>query len=135
MNKRPWLYLCIAIFILIVPTLIYLCFLIPQLKEEYSILMASGGVIAGSGFYGANQISEKWKYGSMFKLASKSFTIMTVGVLIQEFYIQIIGCICTFILSYIIFKILLEVWKNARRRKQNTELATEVARNIAESSK
>lgn len=135
MKKHPVLILIIGIFILIVPTFVYLVFLIPQLSEEYNILMASGGVIGGFGMYGATKIPEKVKYSGLFKLAANSFTILTVITLVQNFIIEIVGCIAIFIVCFIIFKILLEVWRDAKRRKQNVELAKEIARNITESSK
>ena len=62
MNKHPIWYLIIGIFILVAPTVIYLGFLIPQLTEAYNVLMASGGVIGGAGFYAASKIPEKLKY-------------------------------------------------------------------------
>lgn len=135
MRKKYIWFLVLGIFILIVPTIIYLCFLVPQLKEEYNILMASGGAIGGAGLYGASKIPDSVKYSSLFKLSANAFTLMTVGILIQEFYIEIIGLICTFIISYIIFKILLEVYKSGKRRNENAEFAKEISRNIVENSK
>lgn len=132
MKKRPWTILALAIFILIVPTIIYLCFLIPQLKEEYNVLMVSGGIIGGTGLYGTSKIPEKVKYSGLFKTASTAFTLLTVTTLIEKFIAKIIGLVAVFVVSYIIFKILLEVWRSARRRKENSELATEIARNITE---
>lgn len=131
MKKHPIWILIIGIFILVFPTAAYLWFLIPQLSEEYNILMASGGVIGGFGMYGSTKIPEKVKYSGLFKLAANSFTILTVITLVQNFIIEIVGCISVFIVCFIVFKILLEVWHDARRRKQNTELAEEIARSIA----
>lgn len=134
MNKHPVIYLMFGIFILVVPTIIYLFILIPQLKEEYSILMASGGVIGGFGLYGSSKIPEKFKYSSLFKLASNSFTIITVIFLVEKFIVKLLGLAITFIVSFIIYKIFLEVYKNAKRRKQNTELAEQIARSIAKNT-
>lgn len=134
MRKHPIFYLLLGIFILLVPTIIYLIFLVPRLTEEYNILMASGGVIGGFGLYGASKIPEKLKYSGLFKLATNSFTIMTVTVIVEKFIINIIGCIATFVVSYIIFKVLVEVYRNAKQRKSNSELATEIARSIAKNS-
>lgn len=134
MKKHPIWYLIIGIFILIIPTLIYLIFLVPKLSEEYNILMASGGVIGGFGFYGTSKIPEKLKYSGLFKLASNSFTLMTVIVIVEKFIIQLIGLVSVFIICYIIFRIFLEVWRNARRKKEQIEIAREVARNIVEGS-
>ena len=61
MKKHPNWYLVIAIAVLVVPTAVYLAFLIPKLTEEYNVLMASGGVIGGAGYYGAQKIPEKIK--------------------------------------------------------------------------
>lgn len=134
MKKRPVIYLIIGIIILIVPTLIYLCFLIPKLTDEYKILMASGGIIGAGGFYGASAIPEKLKGSGMYKLAANSFTILSIITVVQKFIYQIILLVGLFILCFIIFKIFIEVWKNARRKKENTELAEEIARNIVKSS-
>lgn len=131
MKKNPIIYLIMGIVILIVPTVIYLCFLIPQMSEEYNILMASGGVISLGGMYGANAIPDKVKFGALYKTAAKSFTLLVAITLVEKFIMQIIGLICTFVASYIIFIIFKEIWKNARRRKQNTELAKEVAQGVA----
>lgn len=134
MKKKPIWFLVVGIIILIVPTLIYLCFLLPQLKEEYIVLMSSGGVIAGGGMYGAQIIPEKIKYSGLYKTSARSFTLLTVITLVQEFIMEIIGLVAVFILSFIIFSILKEAWKNARRRKENTEFAEEIARNIVKTS-
>ena len=135
MKKHPNWYLVIAIAVLVVPTAVYLAFLIPKLTEEYNVLMASGGVIGGAGYYGAQRIPEKIKYGSLFKTAANAFTTLTVITLINKFIMQIIGLIAVFIVSFIIFNILKGVWKDARRRKENGELAAEISRNLAETLK
>ena len=134
MKKHPIWYLVIAIIVLIVPTTIYLCFLVPKLSEEYNILMASGGVIGGAGFYGASKIPDKVKFSGMFKTAANCFTILTVTTLVEEFVVELIGLVAVFVVSFITFKILKEVWKNARRRKENRELAKEIARASNENS-
>ena len=135
MKKHPIWFLIIGIFILVVPTAIYLAFLIPQMSEEYNVLMASGGIIGGAGFYGAQRIPEKVKYSGLFKLAANSFTTMTIITLINKFIMKLMGLAAVFIICFIIFIILKGAWKNGRRKKENTELATEIARNIAEITK
>lgn len=135
MKKHPIWYLIIAISILIIPTTIYLCILVPQLSEEYNVLMASGGVVGGAGLYGASKISDKVKHGSLFKTAANSFTMLTVTVLVEEFIIELVGIVAVFVVCFVIFKILVEVWRNATRRKENGELAREIARNLNETSK
>lgn len=135
MKKHPILYIFIGLIFLFVPTIIYLCFLVPEMSEQYNILMASGGVIGGFGFFGASKIPENTKYGSLLKLAANSFTTMTVLTLVNEFIMQIIGLACVIIVSLIIFLFLKGRYKDARRRKQNSELAEEVARSIVETTK
>lgn len=138
MNKRkmrPIVYLIIGIIILIVPTTIYLCFLIPKLQTEYTILMASGGIIGGSGMFGSSMIPDKTRYGAIFKTASKSFTLLVVVTLVREFIKPLIGLAAVLIVSYIIFLIFKELWKNARRVKENGNLAEEIARGITETIK
>lgn len=134
MRKRPIWYLIIGIFVLVVPTVVYLCFLVPQMKEEYISLMSSGGVITAGGMYGASVIPEEVKFSSMYKLSARSFTLLTVTVLVQEFIMQIVWLIAIFIVSFIIFSILKEMWKNARRKNENSEFAREIARNITKTS-
>lgn len=134
MRKYPIFYLLIGIIILIVPTTIYLCFLVPKLSEAYNVLMASAGVVGGAGMYGASKIPEKIKFGSIFKLAANSFSIFVVITLVQQFIWEIMGLVAVFIISFIIFKIMVEVWRNARTRKQARETATEVARAITQNS-
>lgn len=130
MNKYPIIILLIGIAVLIIPTSVYLCFLIPEMKEEYIILMSSGGVIGAGGMYGANMIPDKVKFSALYKMSARSFTLLTVFTLIQEFYLQILFLVVVFIISFIIFSILKEWYKNAKRRKQNAELAKEIARNL-----
>lgn len=134
MKNHPIFYLIIGVFILIVPTTIYLCFLVPKLSEAYNVLMASAGVVGGAGMYGASKIPEKIKFGSIFKLAANSFSIFVVITLVQQFIWEIMGLVAVFIISFIIFKIMVEVWRSARTRKQARETATEVARVITQNS-
>lgn len=135
MKKKPILFLIIGIAVLIIPTSIYLVFLIPQLKEEYIVLMSSGGVIVSGGMYGASIIPEKVKFSGLYKLSAKSFTLLTVITLVQEFIVELIGLVAVFIVSFVVFCMLKEAWKNGKRRKENSELASEVARNIVKASK
>lgn len=137
MSKRkmhPVWYLVIGIVILLVPSAIYLGFLIPQLTDEYIILMSSGGVIGGTGMFGSSMIPEKTKFGTLYKTASKSFTLLVVIALVQEFIAELIGLAVVFVVSYIIFLIFKELWKNGKRAKENGELAEEIARGIAQTT-
>lgn len=135
MNKHPIWYLIIGIIVLIVPTGVYLVFLIPSMSETYNVLMASGGVIGGAGFYGASRIPKEVKYSGLFKLAANSFTILTVITLVQEFALQLVGLVAVFIISFIAFIILKGAWKNGKQRLKDERLATEIARNVAETIK
>lgn len=135
MKKHPIWYLIIGIVVLIVPTGVYLGFLIPAMSETYNVLMASGGVISGAGFYGASRIPKEVKYSGLFKLAANSFTILTVITLVQEFALRLVGIVAVFIVSFIAFIILKGAWKNGRQRLKDERLATEVARNVAETLK
>ena len=135
MNKHPIWYLIIGIFILVAPTVIYLGFLIPQLTEAYNTLMASGGVIGGAGFYVASKIPKKLKYSGLFKLSANSFTVFIILTLVNQFIMKIIGLAAVFVVSFIIFQILKGAWKNGKRKKENAELAEQITRSVAESSK
>lgn len=135
MKKKYIWYLVFAIFCLVVPTAVYLCFLIPNMKEEYIMLMSSGGVIGGAGFYAANAIPEKVKFSSLFKTSARSFTVLTITVLVEKFINQLIGLAVTIILSYIAYRILMEVYRDRKRKQQNTELAQEIARSIDATTK
>ena len=135
MKKNPIWYLIIGICILIIPTSIYLFFLVPELSEEYNTLMASGGIIGGAGLYGASKIPDKVKYSGLFKTATNSFTILTVTLLVEKFIVKLVGLVAVFVVCFITFKILVEVWKNARRRKETQQFATEIARSLNENSK
>ena len=134
-KMNPIWFLVIGIFFLIVPAAIYLGFLIPQMSEEYSVLMASGGAVGGAGLFGTEMISEKVKYGALFKTASKSFTLLVVLTLVQDFMNQILGLIAVLIVSYIIFVIMKGLWRDGKQRKQNKQLAADIAQSIASSTK
>ena len=133
MSKRkikPIWYLIIGIAFLIIPTAIYLGFLIPRMQEEYIILMSSGGVIGSAGMFGTAMIPDKTKYGTLYKTASKSFTLLVVITLVQEFIKQLIGLAAVIVVSYIIFVVFKELWKHGRRAQENRELAKEVAESV-----
>lgn len=133
-NRYIW-YLIIGIILLIVPTAVYLGFLIPAMKDEYIVLMSSAGAIGGSGMLGTHMIPEKTKYGFLFKTASKSFTLLVVITLVQSFIKELIGLAVVMILSYIVFIIMRGLYKDGKQRKQSAELAEEVARSVVEASK
>ena len=134
--KKKYIWILVsAITILVVPTVIYLCFLIPQMKEEYIVLMSSGGVIAGGGLYGASAIPDRVKYSGLFKMSARAFTLLTVTTLVEKFIVQLIGLVATIVVSYVIFKILLEVYRERKQARQNDDLASKIARSIDEASK
>ena len=133
-KMNPVWWLVIGICLLIIPSAIYLAFLIPRLKDEYIILMSSGGVIGGAGMFGTSMIPEKTRWGTLFRTASKSFTLLVVVTLVQEFIKQLIGLACVMVASYILFLIFKELWKSGRRAKENIELAEEIARSTAQNS-
>ena len=135
MKKKYIWFLVSAIFVLVVPTIVYLFFLIPKLEDEYIMLMSSGGVIGGAGMYAANAIPDKVRFSSLFKTSARSFTILTVTILVEKFINELIGLAVTIILSYIAYKILMEVYHDRKRSQQNTELAQEIARNIDATTK
>lgn len=135
MKKHPIWFLIIGIIFLIVPATVYLVFLVPQLKEEYMTLMSSAGVIGSAGVYAIEKIPDKFRYGGLFKTAARSFDTMVVLILIQDFIGQLLGLLATIFVSFIVFKIFMEVWKDARQRKQNTELAREISRSIDKDTK
>lgn len=135
MKKHPIWFLVIGIAFLVIPATVYLVFLIPQLKEEYSVLMSSAGIIGGTGVYAIEKIPDKFKYGGLFKTAARSFDMMVVLILVQDFIKELLGLFATILISFIVFKIFMEVWKNAKQRKQNIELAREISRSIDETSK
>lgn len=135
MKKKYIWFLVSAILVLIVPTVVYLFFLVPRLKDEYIMLMSSGGVIGGAGMYAANAIPDKVKFSSLFKTSARSFTLLIVTVLVEKFINELIGLAVTIILSYIAYKILMEVYHDRKRSQQSTELAQEIARNIDATTK
>lgn len=135
MRKKPILFLVLGLFLLIVPTIIYLCFLVPQLSEEYNILMASGGVIGGSGLYGTSKISDKIKYSGWYKTSCSTFTILTVITLVEKFIMKLIFLVVCILLSLIAYKICKELYKKYRRIKENEQLAKTITQNIANCSK
>lgn len=135
MKKKYIWFLVSAIFVLVVPTIVYLFFLIPKLKDEYIMLMSSGGVIGGAGMYAANAIPDKIKFSGLFKTSARSFTLLIVTVLVEKFINELIGLAVTIILSYIAYKILMEVYHDRKHSQQSTELAQEIARNIDATTK
>lgn len=128
---NPTWFLIIGLVFLIVPTAVYLGFLAPRLQERYIILMSSGGVIGSAGMFGSAMIPDKTKYGTLYKTASKSFTLLVVITLVQEFIGQLIGLAAVMVGSYIVFIIFKELWKHGRRKRQDAELAKEVAQSIS----
>lgn len=132
---HPIWFLIIGIIILIVPAAVYLGFLIPKLTAEYNILLASGGVIGSGGIAATSLIPEKAKFGTLYKTASKSFTLLAVITVVQNFLPQILGLIATVLVSYIIFMIMKELWKNGREKRNALYIAKEVARSTTEATK
>ena len=135
MKSKPIWYLIIGIIFLVVPVTVYLIFLVPELKEEYNVLMASGGILGGFGYYGANKIPDSVKYSGMFKTAARAYTTVILGTIVQDFLPQIIGLIAVLVTSVIIYIIFKELYKNARRKLDNKELATEIARGLNQGTK
>lgn len=132
---KPVWFLIIGIFFLIIPTAIYLGFLIPQMSEEYIVLMSTAGGLGGAGMFGASMIPDTLKYSSIYKTAARSSTIVVVITLVQEFMKELIGLAAVIVVSYVIFLIFKEIWKNGKRAKENSELAEEVARSITKTLK
>ena len=135
MKKHPIWYMIIGLAFLLVPTIIYLIFLIPKLSDEYNVLIASGGVIGSSGLYLTEKIPETWHYSKIFKFASKSFTLLTVMTLVEKFYMQILGLLVVVVLSIIIFYIFKGLYSNGKQRNENERLANEVTRSVIEAIK
>lgn len=133
MKKYPILYLIIGIAFLIIPTLLYLIWLVPRLSDAYNTLLASGGIIGGAGFYGASKIPEKLNNSSLYKLAANSFTVLTVITLVQQFISELIVLAIIFIVSFIIFKIFGVLYKNGREIKRNEKLSEAISQNISKS--
>lgn len=132
---KPIWWLIIGICILIIPTGIYLGFLIPQMKDEYIVLMSSGGAIGSAGLFGANMIPETAKFGTLYKTASKAMTMLVVITLVQDFIGQLLGLVAVFAVSYIVFLIMRGLWKDGKQARANLLLAKEVSRNTAEAVK
>lgn len=135
MKKHPFLIRLLGLTILIVPTLIYLCFLIPALSEEYTVLMSSSGIIGGAGFLGSSKIPVDTKNSSLLKLASNAFTTLVMITLVQEFIMELVFLAVTFITSFIIYKLFEEMYQDAKRRKENEQLSTSISQNIIKTTK
>ena len=137
-EKRPmhpiW-YLIIGIALLVIPTAIYLGFLIPQMREEYIVLMSSGGIVGGAGIVGSSYIPETAKYGTLYKTASKSFSLLVCITLVQDFIGQILGLLCTFAVSYIVFLVMRGIYIDAKQKRSNAELSKQITRGITEAAK
>lgn len=134
-KMKPIWWLIIGIILLIVPTAVYLGFLIPCMKEEYTILMASGGAIGSAGIGVSEFIPETAKYGTLYKTATKSFSMLVLITLVQDFIGQLIGLAAVVIVSYIVFKIFKELWKDGRAKQQSEYIAEKVTRSIVETTK
>lgn len=131
---KPIGFLIIGILFLIVPSAIYLGFLIPKMSEQYIILMSSGAGIGGAGMFGTGMIPETAKFGTLYKTASKALTMLVVITLVQNFIGQLIGLAATFAVSYVIYRIFKEAWKHGRQRTENRILAQEVAGSVVKAS-
>lgn len=134
-QMNPIWYMVIGILVLIIPTAIYLGFLIPRLTEEYIILMSSAGFLGGAGLFGTSQIPEKVKFGTLYKTASKATTLLVVITLVKEFIGQLIGLAVVLVVSYIIFMIMRSLYVSRKQARANKQLAEEVARSVAEATK
>lgn len=132
---KPIWFLVIGIAILIIPTAIYLGFLIPQMRDEYIVLMSSGGVIGSAGLVGSAYIPETAKYGALYKTAARSFSLLVGITLVQDFIGELLGLLCTFAVSYIVFLIMRGIYKNAKQKRLNAELSGQITRSITESIK
>ena len=135
MKKHPFWYLIIGITILVIPTTIYLAFLIPKLTVECRILTASAGVIGSGGLYGSSLIPENHSFSKLYKLACRSYTLLVIITIIEKFVKELIILLTIMVTSYIIFYIFKELWKNARRKINDEQLASQIARNLNENSK
>lgn len=125
----------LGLFILIVPTVLYLCFLVPKMKEEYLVLMSSGGVICPAGLTIAKNIPKESKFSSIAKLAVNSTTLLITIALVQKFVNQLIVLAIIIVVSVIFYSLLKLKYKIDRERYKNAELAREVARNLNEAVK
>lgn len=135
MKKKYIWYLVIGIIVLIAPTVTYLCFLVPRLTERYNVLMSSAGVLGSFGYISATKIPDKFKYSGLFKTSANAFTTMVVIMLIQEFIKELVVLAIIMFVSFIVFSILKEVYKDGKRKVENRELAGEIARSVNENAK
>lgn len=135
MNKHPILYKLLGLFFLIIPTVIYLIFLVPQLSEEYNILMSSAGILGGSGFYASSKIPETFETSGLIKLASKSFTLFVVVSLVEKFIMQILFLCVTIVISYIVYKIFDIIYKKKKKVLEDEQLANKITSSIVENIK
>lgn len=135
MKKHPFWYLIIGIIILVVPTTIYLIFLIPKMTDECRILTTSAFVIGSGGLYGSNLIPEKLVFSKIYKLACRSYTLLATITIIEKFVKELIFLLALIITSFIIFYIFKELWKNARRKIHDEQFANQIARSFNETSK
>lgn len=131
---NPVWFLVIGICILIIPTAIYMGFLIPTMSEEYAIMMGSGAGLGGTGLFATGLIPDTAKYGTLYKTASKSLTMLVVITLVQNFIGRLIGLAAVFAVSYIVFLVMRGLWRDGRRKKQDEQLAEKVARGIAKTT-
>lgn len=131
---KPIWFLVIGICILVIPTAIYMGFLIPSMSEEYAIMMGSGAGIGGTGMFATGLIPDTAKYGTLYKTASKSLTLLVVITLVQNFIGRLIGLAAVFAVSYIIFLVMRGLWKDGRQKQQNADLADKVARSVAKAA-
>lgn len=134
MKKKYILIAIIAYFVLIVPTVIYLCWLIPRLTAEYNTMLASGGMIGGAAFYGASKIPDTIKFSGLFKTASRSYTLLIISILVKEFYIECVALFAIIISCYIVFKILKGMYYDRKRQFENKQLAREISSSLNERS-
>ncbi len=135
MKKRYIWIAVIAYLVLIAPTTIYLCWLVPNLTAEYNTMLASGGILGGSAFYGASKIPDTVKFSGLFKTASKSYTLLIISILIKDFYIECVGLLAIIVTCYIVFKILKGIYYDRKRQFENKQLAREISSSLNERSK
>lgn len=129
-NKYNY-YLVFGIIILIVPTFIYLYILVPQLKEEYTSLLASGGIIGAGGYSGGYLIPAGTKRASLLKLTTNIFTTLIISMVVQEFINEIFFLVVTFVVSFIIFLILKSVYKEKKEIARDERLAKTIKESIS----
>lgn len=135
MKRKYILYLLFGLSILIVPTVVYLFFLIPQMKEEYIVLMSSGGIICPAGLTIAKNIPKESKFSSIAKLAVNSTTLLITITLVQRFINQLIVLAIIIIVSFILYSILKIKYKVEREKFKNAQLAREITRSVNEIAK